>query len=265
MAPKKTQKAPAAPKKIDAVHIDGTAYEMKNVAPEQLKAWQDACLAAFPTGETKKYQVVYCDPPWSYWEMGPIHGLPKYPTVPLADLKKLPVGRIADSTSVCFMWATNPLLKQAFELMEAWGFQYKTIFKVWLKRTAGGSPVIGTGWYTRPSVELLLVGTRGGGYMSWKTTCSEPQEHPSLRRIHSEKPPEIRDSVRDFFNVPNRIELFARQQAPAWDAWGLEVPGGFYAAAQLPPAAQLPDPPAAQLPDPPAAQLPDALPEVLPL
>ena len=238
MAPKKTaapKKTDAVPKKTDAVHIDGTAYEMKNVEPEQLKAWQDSCLAAFPTGETKKYQVVYCDPPWSYWEMGPIHGLPKYPTMPLADLKKLPVARISDSTAVCFMWATNPLLKQAFELMEAWGFQYKTIFKVWLKRTAGGTPVIGTGWYTRPSVELLLVGTKGGGYMSWKTTCSEPQEHPGLRRIHSEKPPEIRDSVRDFFNVPNRIELFARQRAPDWDAWGLEVPGGFYAVAPPPP------------------------------
>ena len=209
---------------------------MNDVAPERLKEWQDSCLAAFPTGETKKYQVVYCDPPWSYWEMGPIRGLMKYPTMSMDDLKKLPVGRISDSTSVCFMWATNPLLRRAFELMDAWGFQYKTIWKVWLKRNASGTPVVGTGWWTRPSVELLLVGTRGGGYMSWKTTCSERQEHEGVRRRHSEKPPEIRDAVRDFFDVPNRIELFARQRAPGFDAWGLEVPG-FYAAAPLLPEA----------------------------
>ena len=101
------------------------------------------------------------------------------------------------------------------------------MFKTWLKRFPNGNPVVSMGYWSRPSTELLLVAARGSGYMKWKTTFSERQEHASVRGRHSEKPVEIRDQIRDFMKVPNRLELFARNTAPAWDAWGLEVPGFF--------------------------------------
>lgn len=190
-----------------------------------MTACRTECLSRFPTG---KYQVIYADPPWSYDNNGAVDGKPQYPVMTLDALKALPVDRVADSTCVLFLWATNPLLPEALDLIRAWGFTYKTVMKVWLKRAATGNPVMSVGWWSRPSTELLLVATRGGGYMKWKTTHSEPQEHASPRGRHSEKPLEIRDRLRDFMAVPKRLELFARTISPGWDAWGLEIQGYFH-------------------------------------
>lgn len=207
--------------------VHGRAVDPAAVPRKRLDAWRAECLDKFPAG-SKKYQVIYADPPWTYETMEGVAGVPQYPVMTLDALKALPVPRVADSTSVLFLWATNPLLQQALDLIRAWGFEYKTVFKVWCKRFPNGNPVVSLGRWSRPSTELLLVATRGGGYMKWKTTCAERQEHASVRGRHSEKPLEIRDSVRDFLRVPNRLELFARTTAPGWDAWGLEVPGFYY-------------------------------------
>ncbi len=127
-----------------------------------------------------------------------------------------------------FLWATNPQLGQALDVIKAWGFEYKTVFKVWLKRSQAGAPLLGLGWWSRSSTELVLVATRGSGYMNWKTTHSEPQEYASTRGAHSEKPDAIRDAVKGFLAVPNRLELFARTTTEGFDSWGLETPGFFY-------------------------------------
>lgn len=211
------------------ISIDGQARDLAETDAAQLDAWRAACLAALPSG--KKYQVVYADPPWSYRDNGQIEGKPTYPTMTLDDLKRLPVRGMCAPTSVLFMWATNPLLPQALEVIKAWGFEYKTVFKVWLKRSvANDTPLCGVGWWSRPSTELVLVATRGAGYMKWKRTHSEPQEFASRRSTkHSQKPPEIRDSIANFFDVQHRIELFARDTDPRFDAWGLEVPGYYFA------------------------------------
>jgi N6-adenosine-specific RNA methylase IME4 len=186
-------------------------------------------MRAFPTNA--KYHIIYADPPWTYNKIGrPLEGLTSYPTMTLRELKELPVPSIAAATSVLFMWSTNPLLNKAMELIEAWGFEYKTVFKVWCKRYPNGRVVNACGWWSRPSTELLLVATRGRGYMNWKQTHSEPQEFVGVQRRHSQKPDEIREAVRGFFEAPHlrRIELFARSECPGFDSWGLEVPGFFF-------------------------------------
>ena len=216
------------PRPIISVH--GKKVDLSLTSRARLDVWRAECLKKLPA--TKKYQVIYADPPWQYNPMGNTHGRMTYPTMSQDDLKRLPVGQLADSTSVLFMWATNPLLPQALDVMRAWGFEYKTVFKVWLKRSAAGAPLCGIGWWSRPSTELLLVGTRGSGYMKWKRTNSEPQEFQSARGRHSEKPAQVRESVRTFMAVPNRIELFARTTAPGFDSWGLEIPG-FLAARKV--------------------------------
>lgn len=227
MTPAKKKKKTPAPTRNAGFRVHDRAVDPATVSRTRMDAWRAECLAKFPSG-AKKYQVIYADPPWTYANMAAaIEGVPKYPVMTLDALKALPVSRAADSTAVLFLWATNPLLEQAFELIRAWGFEYKTVFKTWLKRFPNGNPVMSMGYWSRPSTELLLVATRGGGYMKWKTTFSERQEHASVRGRHSEKPVEIRDQVHAFMDVPNRLELFARNAAPGWDAWGLEVPG-FY-------------------------------------
>jgi len=207
--------------------IHGEPHRVFTLAQSQVDEWKDECMAKFPLD--RKYQIIYADPPWSYNQMGKIDGTTPYPTMSLDDLKKLPVPQIADTTSVLFLWVTNPLLDKGLDLMRAWGFDYKTVYKVWCKRWPNGSVVSGCGWWSRPSTEMVLVGARGAGYMQWKKTFSEPQEFLGVRRKHSEKPDEIRESVRTFFDAPGlrRIELFARTQTEGFDAWGLEVPGFF--------------------------------------
>lgn len=211
-----------------ALTIHGQKQPLDDVTAADLAAWKAECLARFPVH--KRYQVVYADPPWSYNPMGKVEGRPPYPTMTLDDLKRLPVPQISDTTSVLFMWVTNPLLEKALDLIRAWGFEYKTVFKVWCKRSAGGNTVSGVGWWSRPSTEMVLVATRGSGYMQWKQTCREPQEFVGVRRKHSEKPDEVREAVRTFFDASagtKRIELFARTKGRGFDAWGLEVPGFF--------------------------------------
>jgi len=207
------------------VHVQGASRAVNDPGME---TWKRECAAAFPSGGC--YQVLYADPPWQYKlasTPGTLNGVAPYPTMTEAELARLPVAAAAASTSVLFMWSTGPQLEQAIRVMRAWGFEYKTVFKVWLKRTQQDKPVFGTGVWSRSSAELLLVGSRGSGYTKWKTTNSEPQEFCSQRGAHSAKPDALRDAVRAFFDVPRRLELFARTLAPGFDAWGLEVPGFF--------------------------------------
>lgn len=228
MAPSRSAAVATEGKPRPVITVHGKAHDLSKVRKAQLDAWRAECLRKFPAGGA--YQVLYVDPPWQYWGGRTLNleGQTAYPTMTLEELKRLPVGRAAAPTSVLFLWATNPMLSEAIELARAWGFEYKTVFKVWLKRTVGGTPVVGLGSWSRSSTELLLVATRGKGYMSWKTSRSEPQVFEGPRTRHSEKPAAVRDAVRAFLRVPRRLEVFARTTAPGWDAWGLEVPGFFH-------------------------------------
>ena len=185
-------------------------------------------LDAFPLH--KMYQCLYVDPPWTYGSAGPTiqnQCTDHYPTMDLEELKALPIGEIADKESVLFLWATNPQLPKAFALIEAWGFDYKTVFKVWRKTNKDGTPVCVPGWWSRSSTELLLCAAKGSPLTKWKTSNNEPQEYASVRGAHSEKPEEIREMVKNFLNVERRIEIFARHVVTDWDAWGNDIDGYF--------------------------------------
>ena len=176
----------------------------------------------FPSGP---YQVIYADPPWEYDFGGGMPDKP-YDTMTLDQLKRLPVAAAADRDACLFMWATNPLLKEAIEVIEAWGFRYVTVYKTWLKRTARGKRACTPGYWSMSSTELLLLGTRGR-MQRYKTTSSVKQEVEAVRRAHSEKPACVRDEIQALLDVRSRLELFARHVVDGWDAWGLEVPGYF--------------------------------------
>ena len=210
---------------VGDICIDGTPRSLDEVDEATLDGWLRACRAALPS--TPTYDVILADCPWRYDSRGYGEGAvsQRYPTMSVDDLKALPVGALASKTSVLFLWATGPKLPEALEVMRAWGFTFKTVFKTWIKTYANGKPTLGIGHWSRGCTELLLVGTRGGGYMKWRTKRDEPQFHSAPLGRHSAKPPEIRDMIRDYMDVPNRIELFARSRAEGWDAWGLEIPG----------------------------------------
>lgn len=186
----------------------------------------EACLSVFPPGP---YQVIYADPPWEYDFGGNMPDKP-YDAMTLDQLRRLPVAAAADRDACLFMWATNPLLKDAIELMEAWGFRYVTVYKTWLKRTSGGKRACTPGYWSMGSTELVLLGTRGR-MQRFKTTSSVKQELEAERRAHSEKPACVRDEIQTLLDVPSRLELFSRHVVDGWDAWGLDVPGYFRSSA----------------------------------
>jgi N6-adenosine-specific RNA methylase IME4 len=216
--------------------IKGVQRHMNDIKPAQMDVWLKECAAAFPIG--KKFQVVMCDPAWMYAKTYEKDGkkldnCAPYPTLSMDALCAIPVRKIMDTTAVVLIWSTGPKLMDSKRLFDAWRVKYSTVFIVWEKRQRDGvTPHMNVGWWTRSSVEFLLCGSVGSGFAKWRTTKSLKQEWPVRRpRVHSQKPREIIDAVRDFMNVPNRIELFARTDVGEpdrkhWSSWGLETSCG---------------------------------------
>ena len=104
----------------------------------------------------KKYSIIYADPPWSYSDSGCAGAAAaQYSTMKIDELKKLPVnpagGGIAADDCVLFMWATYPKMQEALDLIEAWGFTYKSIAFQWVKQNRSGNGFFfGLGRWTSP-------------------------------------------------------------------------------------------------------------------
>lgn len=160
------------------------------------------------------YSVIYADPPWQYDNSGFDQSAEEhYPTMTIEDLCDLPVGRLADEPCALYMWATVPLMPEAFSVMQAWGFEYRS-HRIWVKNKAPGM-----GWWLRTNHEVLLIATRNGNAHPSERVESVV-EHPVGR--HSEKPSVFREDIERCHDGP-RVELFARERADGWDSWGNEV------------------------------------------
>lgn len=176
----------------------------------------------------KKYNVIYADPPWAFrvWsEKGKERSADKhYSCMTLDDLKQMPVNSItAGDDLALFMWATFPMLREALELIEAWGFEYKTIAFCWVKQNKNSDGIFkGMGYYTRSNAEICLLATRGR-VLERKSRSVSSVIISHIER-HSKKPAETRDRIVELFGDLPRIELFARETTPGWDCWGNEVP-----------------------------------------
>lgn len=163
----------------------------------------------------RKYAVIYADPPWRY-DFSPTDARAienQYPTMDTADIAALDVPAADDA--VLFMWATNPKLTQAFEVLKGWGFEYVTNM-VWVKDR------IGMGYYARSRHELLLIAKRG------QLATPEPSNRPNSviqakRGRHSAKPDEVYDLLEQMYPGLPKVELFCRTPREGWDAWGNEV------------------------------------------
>ena len=179
-------------------------------------------LIPFPN---TKYKTIYADPPWTYRVWGKKgegrSAASHYDVMDLSDIKALPVQNIADDDCVLFMWATYPNLREAFEVLDAWGFTYKTVAFTWVKKNKiADSWFWGMGYWTRANAEICLLATKG------KPTRKSNSVHQVVdARVmrHSQKPDEVRDRIVDLCGDVPRIELFARQTAPGWASWGNEL------------------------------------------
>ncbi len=182
-------------------------------------------MTAAPERAAGRYGIILADPAWSYrvWsKKGKGRSAENhYPTMSLAEICALPVAGIAAKDSALFLWATCPNLPEAFEVIKAWGYVYKTVAFTWVKRCRK-SPgfFVGLGHWTRANAELCLLATRGNPKRLSKSV-RQIIDAPIGR--HSEKPAETRTRIVELLGDLPRIELFARERAEGWDCWGNEV------------------------------------------
>lgn len=168
------------------------------------------------------YQIIYADPPWRY-DQKSLQGAAEkhYATMSMEELCGLPVEQISTKDSLLFLWATFPQLPAALRLISAWGFKYKTVAFLWLKKNRkADSWFFGLGFWTRGNAELCLLATRGHPK---RKAANIHQFIISPIEAHSKKPDIVRDKIVALAGDVPRIELFARQETPGWDVWGNEV------------------------------------------
>ena len=178
----------------------------------------------------KKYQIIYADPPWEYRQSGSktnSRGMAKqhYETMSTDDICSLPVKGLSKDNAICFMWATFPNITQAIKVMESWGFIYKTVAFVWVKKNRKSNTYFwGMGAYTRANAEVCLLGISKN--TKAKTQVLRHDIHQIIEspiEEHSKKPDVVRERIVALLGELPRIELFARQHADGWDCWGNEI------------------------------------------
>ncbi len=176
------------------------------------------------------YNVIYADPPWTfatYSQKGKGRSPEAhYACLGFEDICAIPVAEWAARDSILLLWVTDPLLPKGLELIEAWGFTYKTVGFYWAKlnKTAAAerfsreSFFTGMGFWTRANAEQCLLATRG----SPKRLAKDVRRLVvAPRREHSRKPVEVYDRIERLVAGPY-LEVFARSSRPGWDAWGIE-------------------------------------------
>ena len=172
-----------------------------------------------------KYDVIVADPPWPYESKRMVlqngqhtEGVSdRYDVMTMDDMLELDVKSVAAKKSICFMWVTGPKLKEGIELLESWGFKYRTIAFVWNKQV----PM--PGYYTMSQTEMVLVGKRGAAPKRVKFNTRQIVD--VVRMKHSQKPEEVQDRIEETYPNTNKLELFARRKRAGWTCLGNEIDG----------------------------------------
>lgn len=191
-------------------------------------------MIALPEG---KFGAILADPPWRFetWGVGgrdrsaDQHYLQQAPdcgaavssftTMTLDEICAMPVPEVAADDCCLFLWACCPLLREALQVMEAWGFDYRATAFSWAKVNQDGSPYMGLGYWTRGNVELCLFGKKG---KPRRIAMDVPQLVLERRREHSRKPDCVHGRIERLVAGPY-LELFGRQSRPGWVVWGNEA------------------------------------------
>jgi N6-adenosine-specific RNA methylase IME4 len=217
------QHFPAEDELANAIGTFGSWFRIVNVALSPSAGVP--AVAGVPTVPAGQFATIVADPPWRYGNTS-TRGAAEdhYPTMTIEELCGLSIAseRAADQAHL-YLWTTAGHLPEAFSVMTAWGFTYKT-YLVWVK------PQMGMGNYFRVSTELVLFGVKGAmrtrdmGLVNWFKV---------KRGKHSAKPLAFYDLVAKASPGPY-LEMFARCSADGrlpgtcpcskcrlgWEAWG---------------------------------------------
>lgn len=181
--------------------------------------------ASKPKPLTGTYRILYADPPWKYVGLNQAdeygHAERHYDCLTDEQLcsyrvgGRRPVRELADKNAVLFLWVPSPLLERSFQVVRAWGFEYKASF-VWDKVRHN------IGHYNSVRHEFLLICTKGSCKPDTPKLVDSVQ---SIERsaTHSEKPSRFYEIIEAMYDHGRRLELFARRQRQGWDVDGNEV------------------------------------------
>jgi N6-adenosine-specific RNA methylase IME4 len=171
-----------------------------------------------------KYRTIVADPPWAYEQSRIVttsktastrpEASAQYPTMADADIAALPVAEWCEADAHLYLWATNPRLRSAFEIVEAWGFEYRTLL-TWEKQGT-----LGMGYYFRGQTEHVLFATRGKLPIEPSKRARNIFSAPKTG--HSVKPDAFMDLVERVSPGPY-LEMFSRRSRFGWDTWGNEA------------------------------------------
>jgi len=158
--------------------------------------------------ELRKYQTLVVDPPWQFHRQSN-SVRPPYGLLDLETIKGFSISKMVAENSHLYLWVPNAMVGEGYEVMKAWGFEYKTML-VWVKHQ------MGVGNYYRNSTEPILFGVKGRlpplrrNARTWFFAD---------RREHSRKPDEFYRIVETMSPGP-RIDVFSRERRPGWDQFG---------------------------------------------
>ena len=131
----------------------------------------------------------------------------------------MPVSRLSANKSHLYLWVPNAFIKEGIEVMEEWGFKYKTNI-VWHKiRKDGGPDGRGVGFYFRNTTELVLFGVKGTKVRTLRPGRTQVNIIRTRKREHSRKPDELYKIIEKCSWGPF-LELFARGKRKGWTSWG---------------------------------------------
>lgn len=162
-----------------------------------------------------QFPTIYADPPWPYSNTAARGAAANhYDTMTLEAIQGEPVKELAAKNAHLHLWTTNAFLREAFDVINAWGFQYKSCL-LWLK------PQLGMGNYWRVSHEFLLLGVRGSLPFADRTCRSWLF---ARRTVHSRKPYAFRALIERVSPGPY-LELYGREEQPrtGWTVYGNHV------------------------------------------
>jgi len=172
----------------------------------------------------QKFSTILADPPWQFknrtGKMAPEHKrLRRYTTLSLDEIKTLPVASVVNEPAHLYLWVPNALLIEGIEVLQEWGFTYKTNL-IWHKvRKDGGPDGRGVGFYFRNTTEMILFGVRGKNVRTLQPGRSQVNIIRTQKQEHSRKPDELYELIEKCSNGPF-LELFARGTRKNWTAWG---------------------------------------------
>lgn len=162
-----------------------------------------------------RFGTIYADPPWQYSNTASRGAASNhYATMSLDEICAEPVAQLAFESAHLHLWTTNAFLREAFDVIDAWGFEFKSCL-IWVK------PQLGMGNYWRVSHEYLLLGVRGSMPFRERSNRSWLLER---RTAHSRKPYRVRQLIEQVSPGPY-LELYGREEIPnsQWTVFGNQV------------------------------------------